>query len=108
MAKVKGPKRIWDNCVNVGEIQNTARTKFKVDVTTRDGVKYLNIREWYLKQSTSEWKPGMAGFAVPIKYPIDGKLHTPAGDLMALMLDAIKKSDGVALEDEVNAVYTKE
>jgi hypothetical protein len=105
---LKVPRKIWDNCKLIGEIQKSPSTRLRVELVARDGVKYINVREWYIKKSEGIWKPGMSGLAIPVQLPIDGNLANVAHDLTNMVLDAVSQSSNFAIEDESNAVYAKE
>ena len=66
----KKPKRIWDNYQEVGEVQKSDSIKFVIAAAIRDGVRYINIREFYLRKKDGVWRPGRDGITVPIKIPI--------------------------------------
>jgi hypothetical protein len=100
-------KRLWDNCQIIGEVQKSEGKKYVVELVARDGIKYINVREWYKKKSESIWRPDRAGIAIPYMQPVqDGeRVIYPADDLMKL----IKEADGLApdfeIEDEDNMVW---
>lgn len=100
------PKKIWDNCKVIGEVNKSERTKLRVELTTRDGVKYINIREWYMTKKDLEWKPGISGFAIPLLLPIEGELMHCADSLMVLMTKCVVEAPEFPLEDEANAVWS--
>ena len=106
MATTK-PKRIWDNYRELFEIRKSDKIKFVVSAATRDGFRYINIREFYLRQRDMEWRPGRDGITIPLKMPVDGasKMIYPAGD----MLDAIRKTmeyvETMELSDPANEVW---
>ena len=101
-------KRIWDNYMDLFEIRKSDRIKFVVSAATRDGFRYVNIREFYLRQRDQEWRPGRDGITIPLKAPVDKgtKMIFPAGD----MLDAIRKTmeyvETMPLSDPDHAVWT--
>lgn len=99
-------KKVWDNCVTIDEVQKSNGTKLVVQLVARDGVKYINVREWYKKKSDNEWKPGVAGISVPVMVAIDGEPTTPATDLVDIITEALTRAPQFALEDEANAVYS--
>ena len=101
-------KRIWDNRELIGELMKSSNTKLKVELVARDGVKYVNIREWYMKKSEGVWKPGMSGLAIPIEIPIENKLKWPMSEVIVLINAAFVQAVDFAIEDEANAVYAKE
>ena len=71
----KPPKRIWDNYQEVGEVQKSDSIKFVIAAAIRDGVRYINIREFYLRKKDGVWRPGRDGITVPIKIPIKRELR---------------------------------
>lgn len=100
------PKKIWDNCKFIGEVKKSDRTKLRVELVARDGVRYINVREWYMKKSEGIWKPGLGGFAIPVKIPIEGQVVQPAEELIKLMQSVIEEAPDFPLEDEANAVWS--
>jgi hypothetical protein len=107
MAKSNEPKRLWDNNEVIGEVQLSERTKLVVAVSIRDGIKYLNFREFYSKKSTNEWKPAFAGFCMGIDVPIENNtfvLH-PVQPFLDLIDQAIGTAAIMPLYDETKAVY---
>lgn len=105
MAKEKKPTKIWDNCKGFGEVQKSDALKLKVELVARDGVKYISIREWYLKKSTGEWKPGLKGIAVPVKLPIGGNVHNVMEELLPIIGQALGEVDEFLLADPDNEVW---
>jgi hypothetical protein len=101
-------KKVWDNCVTVGEVFKSPSTKLKVELVSRDGLKYVNIREWYKKKSDNVWKPGLSGFAIPILTTIGDERTAPTMDLICTMSKALEMSASFKLEDEANAVWKKD
>ena len=99
-------KRIWDNYKVIGEVQKSDRIKFVVAAGIRDGVKYINIREFYLRQKDSEWMPGKDGITIPLLVPIEKgtKLITPYKEMSALFERVSTELDSMPLYDEANAV----
>lgn len=98
-------KKVWDNCKFIGEVQKTGSTKYKVELVARDGVKYINIREWYKRKRDNEYKPGRNGIAVPIEIPINEEVTDVISEFMRVVGLAINESNDFELEDEENAVY---
>jgi hypothetical protein len=100
-------KKVWDNCLLIDEVLKSPSTKLRIELVARDGVKYVNIREWYKKKSDNEWKPGIAGFAMPIMLPMDGEVDVPAANLYDTIERALLDAPNFKLEDEANAVWTE-
>lgn len=101
-------KLIWNNCIKIGEVKKSDRTKLVVELVARDGVKYINIRGWYIRQRDQEWRPAMEGFAIPVSIPIDGNLSNPTEGLLKLINEALAKVEDFAIEDEANAVWAED
>lgn len=101
------PKRIWDNYKEVSEVQKTDRIKYVIAAATRDGVRYINIREFYLRQRDLEWKPGRDGITIPIQVPIEKgtKIIEPYEAFVKALLEAKTDAESIALADEDNAVW---
>jgi hypothetical protein len=94
----KDTKKVWDNCELIGEVMKSPSIKLRVELVARDGIKYINIREWYIKKSENVWKPGLHGFAVPVAVPIDGAVQTPTDTLCDLIAKGLEKAPEFALE----------
>jgi hypothetical protein len=105
MSEDKKRVRVWDNCKHIGEVITSNRTKIVVELVARDGVRYLNVREWYFKKSTEEWKPGLAGSKIPIAIPVDGNITFPCNDLHKLIAAGVNSSRDFEIEDKENAVW---
>lgn len=109
-AKIVGEKkRLWDNYLVVGEVQKSDRIKFVIGAGIRDGVRYLNIREFYYTKKDEEWKPGRDGITIPLRVPVEkgAKIINPFEDMMDAMTDAVKTLEGMALSDINNSVYVE-
>lgn len=106
MTATAKPKKVWDNCVLIDEVLKSPSTKLRVELVARDGVKYVNIREWYKRKRDNEWKPGLGGFSIPVMIPIEGEVTTPAMDLITTIQEALDKAPSFELEDEENAVWS--
>lgn len=100
-------KRIWDNFKEVGEVQKSGAIKFVVSAAIRDGVKYINIREFYKRKRDDVWMPGRDGITMPLVVPVnDGKERLmPYSEMSALLSKAASELDVMELADEANAVY---
>jgi hypothetical protein len=106
MATTTKPKKIWDNCILIGDVFKSPSTKLRVELVAREGVKYVNIREWYKRKKDNEWKPGLSGFAIPVMIPIDGEVTAPAMDLITTIQEALDKAPSFEIDDEDNAVWS--
>jgi hypothetical protein len=100
-------RKVWDNYRVIGEVTKSDRTKFVVALGTRDGVKYINIREFYLKKKEQIWKPSLEGISIPLTYPIQEgtKILRPATGLMNLITMAVQQSPDFALADPEHEIW---
>lgn len=107
--KPKGPKRIWDNFQEIGEVQKSASIKFVIAAAVRNGVKYINIREFYKRKKDDVWMPGRDGITIPILVPLEEntKQIEPYKDMIKLLTDAAEVLKDIELYDEEHAVYAK-
>ena len=101
------PKKLWDNYCEIGTFQKSERLRVLVAVGVLDGVKYLNIREFYCRKNDGQWRPGRNGIVVPIKVPVENgtKIIEPYEDFMTLLAAAKEVSETMELYDEDYAVY---
>ena len=100
-------KRIWDNFIEIVEIRKSDSIKFVVATAVRDGVKYINIREFYIRKRDGVWMPGRDGITIPMMVPIEKgtELIKPFEELFDLLSTAEDKLNTLELYDEANAVY---
>lgn len=94
------PKRIWDNYRDIGEVRKTDGLKIVVSLAARDGVKYVVLREWYLKKSEGIWKPSLDKVRIPIAVPIEGSVKQPLSGLTSALAEAMELSKEFELEGE--------
>lgn len=100
-------KKIWDNYKVIGEVRKSDAIKFVVAAAYRDGVQYINIREFYLRKKDNKWMPSRDGITVPVIIPVNGgkeRVHTytQLGDLMTA---AVAELAVMPMEDAENAVW---
>lgn len=100
-------KKIWDNFVEIGEVRKSEGIKFVIAAATREGFRYINIREFYYRKRDGVWKPGKDGLTLPIKMPINkGKgMLEPAKQMIELISQAIPVAAEIDIADEKNAVW---
>lgn len=106
MATAK-PKKIWDNFVEVGEVRKSDGIKFVIAAATREGFRYINIREFYFRKRDGVWTPGKDGLTLPIVMPINkgNSILKPASQMIEQIKQAIPVAAGMDLADEKNAVW---
>lgn len=103
----QGPKRLWDNYKVIGEVQKSDKIKFVIGAGIRDGVRYINVREFYYRKRDDSWNPGKDGITIPLKVPVQNgtKIIMPYMDLISLFTDTAEVLETMELADENNAVY---
>ena len=108
-AQAINAKRIWDNYAVIGEVQKSDRIKFVIGAGVRDGVKYINIREFYLRVRDSIWKPGRDGITIPLQIPIEKgtKIITPYTEVLNVLRETVEALEVMELADEDNAIYAE-
>lgn len=99
------PRRVWDNYKHLGEVLKSDRTKLVFELVARDGVKYLNIREWYCRKTDNVWRPSLKGLSIPIAIPVGDEIEMPVNILAEIAQEAIDLSSQFAIQDEENEVW---
>jgi len=100
-------KKIWDNYKVIGEVRKSEAIKLVVAAAYRDGVQYINIREFYIRKRDNVWMPGRDGITVPIIIPVNGgkeRVHT-YDKLSELMAATATELATMPIEDAENAVW---
>ena len=100
-------KRIWDNFKEIGEVRKSDSIKFIVAAAIRDGVKYINIREFYKRKRDAVWMPGRDGITIPLVVPINNGADrlTPYSEMIELISKTATELETMELADEAHAVY---
>lgn len=100
-------KRIWDNFEEIGEVQKSDRIKLVISAATRSGFRYLNIREFYLRQRDGVWKPGRDGITIPLKAPLNKgeSFIAPYKNFCEVLAAAAAYAATMDLMDEAKAVW---
>lgn len=101
------PRRIWDNYKELFEIQKSERIKFVVAIATRDGYRYINIREFYCRMRDGIWKPGRDGITIPLHVPLANgtKLIHPATEMFCSLEKAMTLAEIMELADPEHEVW---
>lgn len=100
-------KRIWDNFKEIGEVRKSGSIKFIIAAAIRDGVKYINIREFYKRKRDNVWMPGRDGITIPLVVPIEqGKARlAPYTEMIDIINRTATELETMELLDEEHAVY---
>ena len=108
MAETK-KRRIWDNFKEIGEVRKSDGIKFVIAAATREGFRYINIREFYYTKKSGEWKPGRDGITIPLKAPLNKgeKFIEPYANLFGVLDAAAKYVETMELMDEEHAVWAE-
>lgn len=101
------PRRIWDNYKELFEIQKSERIKFVVAAATRDGYRYINIREFYCRMRDGVWKPGRDGITIPLHVPLaqGTKMIHPASEMLECLTQAAAYVATMELADPEHEVW---
>lgn len=102
-------KRIWDNYKVISEVRKSDSIKFVIAAATREGFRYINIREFYLRKTDGEWKPGRDGITIPLVAPLNKgeQFIKPYEDLLVALKEAMNEANTMELMDEANAVWAE-
>lgn len=105
--EVEKPKRLWDNYKVVGEVMKSDSIKIVVGAGIRDGVRYINLREFYIRKRDGVWNPGRDGLTIPLKVPVEKgtRIIEPYTTIIGLLADTADVLATMELMDENNAVY---
>jgi len=103
---IKDSDRIWDNFRPVCEVIENHREKFCIGAATRAGFRYINVREFYLRQSDNTWRPSRYGITIPLCNSADkGKTFIyPMSDFVDAILQAAAIAESLDLYDPEHAV----
>ena len=102
-------KRIWDNFVEIAEVRKSDGIKFIIAAATRDGFRYINIREFYLRKKDNQWMPGRDGITIPLKAPLNKgeQFIEPLADMLAAINAAHVTANTMDLMDDTKAVWVE-
>lgn len=102
-------KRIWDNFVEIGEVRKSDGIKFVIAAATREGFRYINIREFYLRKKDGAWMPGRDGITVPLVAGLNKgeEFIKPYSDMIITMAEAALHAAEMELMDEEKAVWAE-
>ena len=102
-------KRIWDNFEEIAEVRKSESIKFVLAAATRDGFRYLNIREFYLRKKDNTWMPGRDGITIPLMAPLNKgeQFIYPYKAMTEALQKTAKFAYGMDLMDEEKAVYVE-
>lgn len=111
--KRPGERLIWENSILVGEVMKDKRHKICIFARTKKGIRYIDIRSFYLHREKDEWFPERAGINFPIAIPEKvakgeeptGKIYHVFSDLAPLLREAYQVARNMELFDENNLIY---
>lgn len=101
------PRRIWDNYRAIGEVRKSDKIKYVIGAGIRDGVRYINIREFYTRYGEDAWRPSKDGITIPIAIPVNNgtEIIHPYLDFISVLAQTAEALETMELEDEENAVW---
>jgi hypothetical protein len=104
---VTAPKKIWDNYKEIGYVRKSAAIRFVVAIAARDGIQYINIREFYKRKRDGVWKAGRDGITIPVEVPLHkgGDIIKPLESLIRGLTGAFKEFETFDLYDDEHAVW---
>ncbi len=100
-------KKIWDNYTQIGEVRKSDKLKFVIAAATRNGYRYINIREFYYRNKTAQWVPSRDGITIPLTAPLNKgeKFISPYADMAETLAKAAEVLKDMALLDDEHAVW---
>lgn len=100
-------KKIWDNFIEIGEVRKSDKLKFVIAAATRNGYRYINIREFYYRNKDLQWVPSRDGITIPLKAPLNKgeSFITPYDGMIETLLKAADVLKDMALIDDANAIW---
>lgn len=102
-------KLIWENFEEVAEVRKSDKIKFVIAAATREGFRYINIREFYLRQKDNTWMPGRDGITIPLVAPLNKgeSFIKPYLDMIDALAAAAEKAQSMELIDEDKSVWAE-
>lgn len=100
-------KRIWDNYKVICRVRKTDNIHYEFAAAVRDGIRYINIREFYLRKRDGVWRPGMDGLTIPVISRLNNgtaKYHTLANFVKALTITK-KEALELPIYDSTHSVW---
>lgn len=108
-------RKYWDNFETIAFVQKTARQKYEIGAGTRDGGRFVSIREYYFRKYDQQWIPSKNGIAIPVMYPMSKtkrpdpdnpiKFVHPAKDVLPAIQKAFEVAQTMELSDPDKAIY---
>lgn len=99
--------RIWDNYQVIGEVDKAYRIKWVIGACTRDGVRFVNVHEFYYAANEDVWKPSRSGMSIPLLIPkeLGTVLIHPYDALVKVLQEAKEVAKEMDLADADAAIY---
>ena len=100
-------KRIWDNFEEIAEVRKSDGIKFVIAAATRNGFRYVNIREFYLRKRDNTWQPGRDGLTIPLVAPLNKgeQFIKPYNDMIKALGNTAKFASTMDLLDETKSIW---
>lgn len=102
------PKVMWENFKPLVSVRKTDKTKIVVAIAARDGVRYISLREFYLRVTDQVWRPSRDGMVIPLYMPIEEgtKVIQPFNTLIKALQQAAEEAETMELYDEKRIVFS--
>lgn len=109
MSESKSIKRIWDNFEEVCEVRKSDGIKFIIAAATREGYRYINIREFYMRKKDGKWRPGRDGITIPLKAPLNKgeKFIAPLSSMLVALQKTMDVASTMDLLDESKSIWVE-
>lgn len=109
------PKLLWDNHEEVAFIQKSRALSFHISACTRNGYRYVTIRECYKSREDGLWRPGKNGLSIPLMMPLNRtktpdpntpiKIIHPMQEFVLAIQQAFEIASTMELADPENEVW---
>ena len=109
-----GVCKVYDNYKPIADIRKSTKTCIRVSIGTRDGYRYVILREFYKKDKREEyedeWMPGREGMIIPLTgviFSVDDppKFINVCETLLEKCVEAMHEAETMELYDKENALY---
>lgn len=105
-----GVHKMYDNYRPIADIRKSTRKCIRVAIGTRDGYRYVILREFYKSRTSDGWVPGREGMIIPLTGVIFSEDDPPkfinvCETLFNTCIEALHEAETMELYDKENALY---
>lgn len=98
---------IYDNEIEIGEVDISFGRKIKVVVSAREGMKYLRFRIYRHHPKDDSWRPTRDGVNIPFVYPLPSEDIKVIESIVELVKQAHIKGQDMPIYDPNGMVVRK-